>query len=169
MCFYHHDFHPGPPPCGSDSEEDGQTIEEDAFSEPQQQQRVVEDDSRDEDAGEAKDDESESDDGRDERRAVPVGHTQEPAGARGGATSLGLQLPLTAPGLGGLVKREAATAVSFERVLEDFVVLTFLAGNDFLPNVPSISLNDMPNGEIESWESFLQSGICLHGRAWIKC
>ena len=33
----------------------------------------------------------------------------------------------------------------FERILNDFALLTCLAGNDFLPNVPSLDIYDRPS------------------------
>ncbi|CAL8464765.1 g4300 [Coccomyxa elongata] len=44
----------------------------------------------------------------------------------------------------------ALTAFDFERLLEDFVLLTFLAGNDFLPNVPSLDIYDYPKSALDT-------------------
>ncbi|WIA19878.1 hypothetical protein OEZ85_005778 [Tetradesmus obliquus] len=41
---------------------------------------------------------------------------------------------------------DSSRRLSFERLLDDLVVLSFLAGNDFLPNVPSIDIYDKPCG-----------------------
>uniref|UniRef100_A0A383WG32 Uncharacterized protein n=1 Tax=Tetradesmus obliquus TaxID=3088 RepID=A0A383WG32_TETOB len=43
-------------------------------------------------------------------------------------------------------KQRGKAGLSFERLLDDLVVLSFLAGNDFLPNVPSIDIYDKPCG-----------------------
>ncbi|GAX74491.1 hypothetical protein CEUSTIGMA_g1940.t1 [Chlamydomonas eustigma] len=64
--------------------------------------------------------------------------------------------------------KAAACGVTFERVLEDLVVLTFFSGNDFLPHVPSISLHDVPNGMDLLFSAYrallpeLGSGISSH-------
>ncbi len=38
-----------------------------------------------------------------------------------------------------------APQFDFERILNDFVLLTCLAGNDFLPNIPSLDIYDRPS------------------------
>ncbi|BDA50364.1 5'-3' exoribonuclease 2 [Coccomyxa sp. Obi] len=55
------------------------------------------------------------------------------------------------PDLRGAAAADAApTALDFERLLEDFVLLTFLAGNDFLPNVPSLDIYDYPKSALDT-------------------
>ena len=39
----------------------------------------------------------------------------------------------------------SAPQFDFERILNDFVLLTCLAGNDFLPNIPSLDIYDRPS------------------------
>ena len=51
-----------------------------------------------------------------------------------------------------------------ERLIDDFVFLCFLCGNDFIPNLPSLSIRD---GDVSA--IILQVASTLHQRLRVAC
>ncbi|KAF8063012.1 ALKBH8 [Scenedesmus sp. PABB004] len=97
--------------------------------------------------------------------ATPPGTVQgvtAPNGGGGGSSSSSSS-PADAGG-GGAAAAAADTprpprqrgkpGLSFEQLLDDLVVLSFFAGNDFLPNVPSIDIYDRPSGLDLLWAAY---------------
>ncbi|KXZ43876.1 hypothetical protein GPECTOR_78g64 [Gonium pectorale] len=77
------------------------------------------------------------------RSGAGAGLARQGSGRGAGAAVAGSAAAAAAAPAGPV---EAQPRFDFEQVLEDLVVLTFLAGNDFLPHVPSVDIYDLPSG-----------------------